>query len=298
MIAGQLSASAGSSRISASTCPNCSSSSTVRIYRRTHGRDWYLARCRECNQHFTDPHPTLEDVVGFYGDGYHAELLTVEATSAAFRGKFDHYIDWVEPRLRKGARTLDIGCSTGLFPSLFKARGFAAEGLEVNPTTAAFARDKFGIPVTNVPFETAEFAPGSFSLVSMTDVLEHAVSPIATLERVHTILEDGGYCLITFPDISSLESRYFFALAKITGRTWLWQNCHVPLHTWEFTRPTAEALFRRTGFRLAEFRRVHDVPNEEREWLIELLYLPSRLLTLPPLSKLFGTRLEFLIQKQ
>jgi predicted SAM-dependent methyltransferase len=129
-------------------------------------------------------------------------------------------------------------------------------------------------------------------------VLEHAVSPIVTLERVHTILEDGGYCLITFPDIASLESHYFHALASMTGRDWLWQNCHVPLHTWEFTRATAEALFRRTGFRVAEFRRKHEVPNERRERLIEFLYVPSRLLTLPPLSRLFGTRLEFLIQKQ
>lgn len=84
----------------------------------------------------------------------------------------------------------------------------------------------------------------------------------------------------------------------MTGRDWLWQNCHVPLHTWEFTRSTAEALFRRTGFRVAEFRRRHDVSNERREKLIEFLYVPSRLLTLPPLSRLFGTRLEFLIQKQ
>lgn len=296
MVAGQVSLTP--TAFASSACPNCGSSSTVRVFRRETTREWYLARCNSCKQHFTDPQPTLEDVVSFYGDGYHDELLTAEMTRTAFGDKFEHYIDWVEPYLRKGAATLDIGCSTGLFPSLFKARGFAAEGLEVNPTTAAFARKQFGLAITNEPFETASFTPGSFSLVSMTDVLEHAVSPIVTLERVHTILEDGGYCLITFPDIASLESHYFHALASMTGRDWLWQNCHVPLHTWEFTRATAEALFRRTGFRVAEFRRKHEVPNERRERLIEFLYVPSRLLTLPPLSRLFGTRLEFLIQKQ
>ncbi|HTV09486.1 MAG TPA: class I SAM-dependent methyltransferase [Candidatus Aquilonibacter sp.] len=270
----------------------------MRVFRRETNREWYLARCSACKQHFTDPQPTLDDIVSFYGDGYHEELLTVELTRAAFGPKFESYINWIAPHLRPGGRTLDVGCSTGLFPCLLKERGFAAEGLELNSVTAAFGRKEFGIPITNQPFETANYAASSFSLVSMTDVLEHSLSPIATLERVHSILESGGHALITFPDISSVESQYFHACARMTGREWLWQNCHVPLHTWEFTRPTAEALFRRTGFRVSAFRRSHVVLEEKRERLLALLYLPSRLLTLRPLSRLMGTQLEFLIQKQ
>jgi 2-polyprenyl-3-methyl-5-hydroxy-6-metoxy-1,4-benzoquinol methylase len=294
MFAGQ---SSGSTGFASSACPNCGSSSTVRIFRRDTTREWFLARCNACKQHFTDPQPTLDDIVGFYGDGYHEELLTAEHTRAAFGPKFESYINWIAPHLRAGGRTLDIGCSTGLFPCLLKERGFAAEGLELNSTTAKFAREQFGIPVTSQPFETAEYAPASFSLVSMTDVLEHSLSPIKTLERVHGILEDGGHALITFPDINSVESHYFHSVARITGRDWLWQNCHVPLHTWEFTRPTAEALFRRTGFRVAAFRRSHVVLEEKRGTLLSMLYLPSRMLNMPPLSRLLGTQLEFLIQK-
>ena len=287
----------GSTGFAASACPNCGSSSTVRVFRRDTTRDWYLARCNSCKQHYTDPHPTLDDIVSFYGDGYHEELLTVEHTRAAFGPKFESYINWIAPKLRAGGRTLDIGCSTGLFPALLKERGFAAEGLELNSTTAKFAREQFGILVTSQPFETAEYSPSSFSLVSMTDVLEHSLSPIATLERVNSILEPGGHALITFPDIGSVESQYFHTMARLTGRDWLWGNCHVPLHTWEFTRPTAEALFRKTGFRLAMFRRSHVVLEEKRGALLGMLYLPSRMLSMPPLSRLFGTQLEFLIQK-
>lgn len=298
MVAGELSAPANSTGLSGSACPNCGSSSTVRLYRREMTREWYLTRCSACKQHFTDPQPTLEDIVGFYSHGYHEELLTLEMTREAFGPKFESYIDWIAPHLRAGGRTLDLGCSTGLFPYLLKERGFAAEGLELNPTTAEFGREHFGIPITNQPFETADYEPSSFSLVSMTDVLEHSLSPIATLHRVHSILEDGGHALITFPDITSLESRYFYACAKMTGRDWLWRNCHVPLHTWEFTRPTAVALFRKTGFRVAAFRRTHVVLEEKRPPLLALLNLPAQMLMLPPLARLFGTQLEFLIQKQ
>ena len=287
-----------SSGSASSACPNCGSSSTERIFHRKTTRDWYLARCNACKQHYTDPHPTLDDIVSFYGDGYHEELLTVEHTRTAFGPKFESYIDWIQPHLRAGGRTLDIGCSTGLFPYLLKERGFAAEGLELNSTTAKFAREQFGIPVTSQPFETAEYTPSSFTLVSMTDVLEHSLSPIVTLERVHDILESGGHALITFPDLWSAESRYFHTMGRLTGRDWLWGGCHVPLHTWEFTRPTAEALFRKTGFRVAMFRRSHVVLEEKRGRLLSLLYLPSQVLMLPPLSRLLGTQLEFLIQKQ
>jgi 2-polyprenyl-3-methyl-5-hydroxy-6-metoxy-1,4-benzoquinol methylase len=287
----------GSSGSASSVCPNCGSSSTVRLFHRKMTSDWYLARCNACRQHYTDPHPTLEDIVGFYGGDYHEELLTVEHTRTAFGPKFESYVNWIAPHLRAGGRTLDIGCSTGLLPSLLKERGFAAEGLELNPTTAKFAREQFGIPVTSQPFETAEYTPASFSLVSMTDVLEHSLSPIATLERVNNILEPGGHALITFPDLWSVESRYFHTMARLTGRDWLWGGCHVPLHTWEFTRPTAEALFRKTGFRLAMFRRSHVILEEKRGALLSLLYLPSQALALPPLSRVMGTQMEFLIQK-
>jgi hypothetical protein len=46
------------------------------------------------------------------------------------------------------------------------------------------------------------------------------------------------------------------------------------------------------------FRRSHVVLEEKRGQLLSLLYLPSQLLTLPPLSRLLGTQMEFLIQKQ
>jgi hypothetical protein len=39
------------------------------------------------------------------------------------------------------------------------------------------------------------------------------------------------------------------------------------------------------------------VLEEKREGLLSMLYLPARVLSVPPLSRLLGTQLEFLIQK-
>ena len=278
-------------------CPSCGSDRTERLYRKRLGRDWFLAHCQDCGQHFTDPHPTLEDMSSFYSGNYHQELLSRDGSIAAFGAKFERYITWMKRWVKPG-RALDIGCSTGLFSYLLKQHGFDAEGLELNAATAEFGRREFGIRISNQPLESAEYEPGSFRLISMTDVLEHSLHPRSALERVNTLLEPGGFALITFPDIQSIESRYFRALARLAKRDWLWQTCHVPQHTWEFTRPTAEALFRKAGFRVVAFRRNHLILDEEREPLMRWLYLPSRLLTLGPLARGFGTQMEFLLQKE
>ena len=283
--------------LASAPCPNCGSVHATRLYRKELGRDWYLARCAQCSQHYTDPHPTLGDMATFYGGEYHQELLTRDGSLAAFGPKFERYIDWILRWVKPG-RALDIGCSTGLFSYLLQRRGFDAEGLEFNAATAEFGRREFGIKISNQPLESAAYEEGAFRLISMTDVLEHSLHPPTALERVHALLEPKGFALITFPDIHSLESLYFRTLARLTRRDWLWQTCHVPAHTWEFTRPTAEALFRKSGFRVVAFRRSHLILKEERSTLMKLLYLPSRLLTWGPLAERFGTQMEFLLQKE
>ena len=67
--------------------------------------------------------------------------------------------------------------------------------------------------------------------------------------------------LITFPDITSLEARYGLWLSRIFAREWLWQCCHIPLHTWEFTPKTARAMFNAAGFDTVGFRRASERPH-------------------------------------
>jgi SAM-dependent methyltransferase len=266
-----------STRVAHSPCPVCTSTSATRVFP-------------------SDPLPDLDAIKSFYPDDYHSELLSAEATIAAFGPKFNAYVDWVCRYIRSG-RSLDLGCSTGLFPYLLQQRGFQAEGLELHPATARFGREAFSIMIRNEPFETADYTPESFDLISLTDVLEHSLNPLVTLRRVYQMLRPNGFVLVTFPDIESPESTYFRALARLAHRDWLWENCHVPHHTWEFTRPTAEALFHRAGFHLVDFRRSHvDLPDKRRP-VHTILRLPVKLLRVPALGRAFGTQMEFLIQK-
>jgi len=83
----------------------------------------------------------------------------------------------------------------------------------------------------------------------MTDVLEHKhrIQGKAIL-RVNQLLKPDGLLLVTFPDIDSIESRYYRALSRLLRRDWIWITCRIPGHTWEFTHKTASSLFSKSGF--------------------------------------------------
>jgi SAM-dependent methyltransferase len=238
----------------------------------------------------------LNDLKRFYADSYHSPLCAPGKTEAVFGEKFEGYLRWILKFVHSGG-SLDLGCSTGLFPSMLEKHGFQAEGLEINPATAHWGQEHYGVKITSCAFEEADYLPETFSLVTMTDFLEHTLAPFDALQRVCNILEPNKFAFVTFPDIESIEARYFRMLASATKREWLWSNCHIPLHTWEFTRPTAESLFKRAGFRVVGFRRSHPAMFERSPLYLALLSCPSKILEIPYLATRLGTQMEFMLQK-
>jgi hypothetical protein len=132
----------------------------------------------------------------------------------------------------------------------------------------------------------------------MADVLEHSLDPSVTLARVNTLLEDNGYAFISFPDIESVESRYMRTLAQSTRRDWFWGCCHIPWHTWEFTRPTAERMFQKAGFEVAGFRRSRGPLPDPAPLSVAMLSSPVRLLGIPAVGGKLGTQMEFVLRKR
>lgn len=219
-------------------------------------------------------------------------------TETAFGAKYRRYADWLTPQLAPGSRVLDIGCATGGLVKMLCDRGFLAEGLELNKDSAAWGSNHYGITIQNKTLEECDFAPGSFAAVTLTDVLEHTLNPRDYLTNVGTLLASKGLVLVTFPDIHSLESRYYQLMAKLTRRPWLWRTLHIPLHIWEFTKSTANACFEAAGFEIIAFRRSQVPDNEKTSPFLRMICLPSAVIAWPVLSSLLGTQMEFLIRKR
>jgi 2-polyprenyl-3-methyl-5-hydroxy-6-metoxy-1,4-benzoquinol methylase len=259
-------------------------------------KEYSLVVCTRCGQHYCDPAPTAQEITQFYQGDYHQELRQEGATERTFEPKFLRYRDWIVEFLQTG-RSIDIGTSTGLLPSLLKASGFDAEGVEYNRESAEWGARHYGVRIRLGGLEQIASEVSVYDLITMTDVLEHTEHPLHSLQAASVSLTPRGYMLVTFPDILSVESRYQRTVAKLTGRDWIWGCCHTPVHVWEFTPKTARAMFDKAGFDVVGFRRAQ-VVEDPLPGMAGVVTLPLRALRVPWVAQRFGSQMEFMIRKR
>ena len=147
---------------------------------------WSLARCLNCRLKFTLPKPTEAWISRFYSRDYHQHLCVPGASERAFGAKYSRYIKWISSFDIRG-RVLDIGCATGLFPKMLAEQGFDAKGVELNREVADWGSQHYCVDIETCPLEKCSYAPESFDLVTMTDVLEHTENPVLFLRRVRRL---------------------------------------------------------------------------------------------------------------
>jgi 2-polyprenyl-3-methyl-5-hydroxy-6-metoxy-1,4-benzoquinol methylase len=105
--------------------------------------------------------------------------------------------------LRSRQRILEIGCGSGSFMVLAKARGLFVEGLEQNGDAISQAT-KRGLPVIEATAEdVARQSPGMYDAVCSFQVLEHVVNPKEFLDACCILLRPGGLLVLGVPNQDS-----------------------------------------------------------------------------------------------
>jgi SAM-dependent methyltransferase len=103
-------------------------------------------------------------------------------------------------RLSAERRTLlDVGCHVGRFLHLARAAGWRAEGVELNPQTAAFAARRTGLPIHQVNVARLADEGRRFDAITLTDVLEHIPEPVSILAQLRRLLLPGGWIAVKVP---------------------------------------------------------------------------------------------------
>ncbi|MBP9822440.1 MAG: class I SAM-dependent methyltransferase [Candidatus Pacebacteria bacterium] len=107
---------------------------------------------------------------------------------------------------------LDVGCGTGVNLKLLEEFGSGVLGIDSSEDALNYCRSR-GLNNVRMIEQGKELAePNSFHLVAMTDVLEHIENEEAILRNVYSVLDSGGYLLVTVPAYQFMWSEHDVAL--------------------------------------------------------------------------------------
>ena len=119
-------------------------------------------------------------------------------------------------RVPANSRVLDLGVADGSVAAVLKGMGCEVWGVELEREAAEAARavcDEVVVADLNT-FEFAEQLEGQrFDVVLMLDILEHLSDPAAVLGRVKAVVADGGWGIISLPNVAHASVR----LALLNG---------------------------------------------------------------------------------
>jgi SAM-dependent methyltransferase len=212
------------------------------------GKQYHIVECAECRLLFLNPRPDSDSIAAFYatddydpfGSESEAKSLSTKLYQIARPISIRRKASRVVKNLKRGSKTLDVGCATGEFMLELKRRGFVPFGVEPDPRAARYAREKSGLNVASGGIENASSENGPYSLITFWHVLEHVHLLKENLKRSHELLSDEGRLAIAVPNPSSTD-------AKAYGRDWVaWDS---PRHLYHFRPEVMMNLLKRSGFR-------------------------------------------------
>ena len=172
---------------------------------------------------------------------------------------------------------LDLGAGEGALSWRLNEAGYSVEACDLFPESFRCP----GVRCQRVDLhQKTPFADEQFDLVAAVEVVEHLESQLPLFNEVNRILQPGGFCIFTTPNIASLKSRLSFLLTGYFyshGPLDIAENDPVSQHIAAFTPNRYRFMLARAGLELIEF----DTDKFQRSsrwlgWLSPLVRLLAR----------------------
>jgi SAM-dependent methyltransferase len=216
--------------------------------------EFEVRRCVRCGLEQLFPLPTPAQLKSLYERYYNfsGERGTVYTTLREWFFSSFLYRCWIgldgdiSFHIRTGrGRLLDIGCNEGRTLKNYARNGFQAEGVELNETAAAVAREAGFTVFTGQLDDLIPAVP--YDVAVLSNVLEHSLDPKTMLLSVRRLLKPDGQVWVSCPNSQSW-------LRPVFGPWWI--NWHVPFHITHFSRTALRDLLEASGFRQIEVRQI------------------------------------------
>ena len=208
-------------------CPTCGSAENTKRFTKD---NLEIVECDKCSLIFVNPIFNQEKYEEIYKAKEYQEITKkLTETSHLYRRKrFGvermNFIERYHPK-QLDKTLCDVGCSTGFLLEEAQSRGWDALGLELNPSTAKFAR-KRGLKIQEISLQEIEGSE-KFSAITLFDVLEHLIDPSLVLKKVKKLLKPNGNLFIYVPNWNS-ASRQFLG---VENSHFIWPTHHLTYYT-------------------------------------------------------------------
>ena len=205
------------------------------------GFPFTTSRCASCGFIFMNPRFSDETIKAFYGEEYYCGKSAFSYIDERKSEKFGRHV-W-NARLRtigrcvKSGNFLDIGASFGGFMRAAQSR-YTAWGIELSPYSGSYAKKEFGGRLHIGTLADHPFAHGSFSVITMIEVIEHLDDPAAAIRECFSLLSPGGLIVIQTADLDAWQARK-------EGASY---HYFLPGHLSYFTEKSLSLALSRAGF--------------------------------------------------
>jgi len=218
----------------AGSCPLCSGPASA-----SYGT---LRRCLDCGLVF-DTEKVLAPAV-------YEKDLEEAIYGAAKTELFASALDTLEEIPPGKGLLLDIGCAGGELLKAAAARGWQAEGVEIDGVLAGRARSH-GFTVYDVPVESAGLPEARYDAVTAFEVLSQMSEPAAAAKEMFAVIKPGGTVYIR--EFNSSFHIPLYALERQGVFKALGASPSV-IHNFNFGASSLRALLRQAGFVDIEIR--------------------------------------------
>ena len=165
------------------------------------GKSVALVECRRCGFGQPEALPSLADYFEqMYDQAWSGEWIEGEFTATYKDLIFERVLRELGRRVPGDLRRLlDIGAHVGRLMHLASRAGWAAEGIELNPRTAAYAAKATGLLVHRQDASTLAERGVRYGAVTLIDVLEHIPRPAEILKAARRLMAPGGWIAVKVP---------------------------------------------------------------------------------------------------
>jgi 2-polyprenyl-3-methyl-5-hydroxy-6-metoxy-1,4-benzoquinol methylase len=207
--------------------------------------EFQIVRCEKCGFLFTNPRPEKAESFKYYQSAEyfsHSKNKTGwlgfaydALRSVALRRKFE-----LITKHKSNERILDIGCGTGEFLNLMKAKGWEVTGVEPAANPREFAIKTYDINVFDES-KLDELKPSGFDVITLWHVLEHVPDLNQRISQINRLLSDEGLLVVALPNVNSWDATHYKNF---------WAAWDVPRHLYHFSKETFDMLIKKHNLKI------------------------------------------------